>query len=336
VVVDASGDPEVASLLEGLEGGTVLAGTPGAPRAASLDAGLAATSAELVWFGATDHAPGPGAVRVLAEALGDAALALPHADPGPFGLVRRAALDGGGFSALRSLETVAAGPTGRPDGPEAHDLGPGPWGAAHVDIPQRLPGSVRVGHASYGGRGTVVKTWAPTERIEIGAYCSLADDVKVLNPGSRDLLDAEGNPVEEPLMRGFHRAETATTFPIGVLVPDAPFVDPPSDGSLRSAPLIIGNDVWIGFGATVLGPLTIGDGAIVGAGSVVTRDVAPYTVVGGMPARELRPRFEPALAERLGRIAWWRWPEAMVRANWRWFTRPAAEFAAHFDPAGEA
>ncbi len=69
----------------------------------------------------------------------------------------------------------------------------------------------------------------------------------------------------------------------------------------------IGNDVWIGAGAIVLGGVTIGDGAIVAAGAVVTRDVPPYAIVGGVPAKLIRHRFPEALCERLRQSRWWRW-----------------------------
>lgn len=70
---------------------------------------------------------------------------------------------------------------------------------------------------------------------------------------------------------------------------------------------IIGNDVWIGFGATVLNGVTIGDGAIIAAGAVVTKDVPPYTIVGGSPARVIRQRFSDAIVERLLKLKWWKY-----------------------------
>jgi phosphonate metabolism protein (transferase hexapeptide repeat family) len=77
----------------------------------------------------------------------------------------------------------------------------------------------------------------------------------------------------------------------------------------------IGHDVWIGHGATIMPGVTIGTGAVVGAGAVVTRAVAPYTIVGGVPARLIRPRFDPATAERLLASAWWDWDRETLAAR---------------------
>ena len=71
---------------------------------------------------------------------------------------------------------------------------------------------------------------------------------------------------------------------------------------------VIGNDVWIGYGATIMAGVTVGDGAIIATKSVVTRDVPPYTIVGGNPAHEIRKRFTPEEIERLLELRWWDWP----------------------------
>jgi virginiamycin A acetyltransferase len=70
----------------------------------------------------------------------------------------------------------------------------------------------------------------------------------------------------------------------------------------------VGNDVWIGYRATIMPGVRIGDGAIIGAHAVVTRNVAPYTIVGGNPAQLLRPRFDEATTAALLATAWWEWP----------------------------
>src|SRR5690606_36010071 len=78
--------------------------------------------------------------------------------------------------------------------------------------------------------------------------------------------------------------------------------------------VIIGHDVWIGHGATILPGVTVGNGAVVGAGAVVSRDVAPYTIVGGVPAKLIRDRFAAGTGERMDRLAWWNWDHLRLRA----------------------
>lgn len=82
----------------------------------------------------------------------------------------------------------------------------------------------------------------------------------------------------------------------------------------RAKRVHIGHDTWIGHGATILPGVTIGDGAVVGAGAVVTKDVEPYTIVGGVPAKFIRNRFPAAIARRMQALSWWDWPHHRLRA----------------------
>ena len=77
--------------------------------------------------------------------------------------------------------------------------------------------------------------------------------------------------------------------------------------------IIIGNDVWIGYEAVILAGVSIGDGAIVGARAVVTKDVPPYTIVGGVPAKPIRRRFDEATVARMLELQWWNWPDERIR-----------------------
>lgn len=77
----------------------------------------------------------------------------------------------------------------------------------------------------------------------------------------------------------------------------------------------IGNDVWIGYEAVVLAGVTVGDGAIIGARAVVTKDVLPYTIVGGSPAKPIRKRFSQETIDALSEIRWWDWPKEKIAEN---------------------
>ena len=77
--------------------------------------------------------------------------------------------------------------------------------------------------------------------------------------------------------------------------------------------IIIGNDVWIGYEAVILSGVTIGDGAIIGTRAVVTKDVPPYAIVGGVPAKTIRKRFSDDTISALLKIKWWDWPEERIR-----------------------
>lgn len=79
--------------------------------------------------------------------------------------------------------------------------------------------------------------------------------------------------------------------------------------------IVIGNDVWIGYEAVILSGVTIGDGAVIGSRAVVTRDVPPYTIVGGVPARTIRRRFDEQTIEKLLGLKWWYWPEERIKGR---------------------
>jgi acetyltransferase-like isoleucine patch superfamily enzyme len=208
-----------------------------------------------------------------------------------------------------------------------------PAGKFSARVQVARPNALTVGIRTYAARTTLIKTWAPSERIEIGAWCSIAGEVRIVHPGvSERLTDGGGRDVTLRL-RGNHRLETATTYPIGIALPDVPFDALPLDGSLQSRPLVIGSDVWIGYRATILGPVTVGHGAVIGAAAVVASDVPPYAIVAGNPSRVLRMRFPDETIARLLRVAWWEWPEERVVAAGEWFLRPVDEFLDKFDPS---
>lgn len=96
----------------------------------------------------------------------------------------------------------------------------------------------------------------------------------------------------------------------------------------------IGHDVWIGHGAVIQSGLKIGDGAVIGSSSVVTKDVPPYTIVAGVPAREIRRRFNPEIKEKLQQIAWWDWDVEDIKARLEDFYLPIEAFVEKYTSKG--
>jgi len=168
------------------------------------------------------------------------------------------------------------------------------------------PANISIGRPTYGLTPGSFLDPMPEYPISVGAYCSFARDVCLLG-------------------RFEHPTNRATTFPLRTLLfqPDGINRDAVGRGALR-----IGSDVWVGLRAIISSGVTIGDGAIVGAGSIVTRDVPPYAIVAGSPARLIRYRFEPHEVEALLAIRWWDWPEEKIRSYEQQFYGPIVDFIA--------
>lgn len=136
------------------------------------------------------------------------------------------------------------------------------------------------------------------DRLAIGKFCSIAC-------GARFIFNSANHSL---------RSLSNYTFP---LFYDEWGLDAKDVASAwdNKGDIVIGNDVWIGYGAVVMSGVRIGDGAIVAAQAVVTKDVAPYTIVGGVPAREIRSRFDPETVARLLDLRWWDWPVERIRTS---------------------
>lgn len=132
-------------------------------------------------------------------------------------------------------------------------------------------------------------------KLYIGRYCSIARQVEIF-------------------LGGYHRADWVTTYPFPAFELWAELQDR-LDHAPPRGDVVIGSDVWIGEGVTVMAGVRIGHGAVIGARAVVTKDVPPYAVVAGNPGQVVKRRFDEATIAALLEIAWWRWPEARVRAN---------------------
>lgn len=134
------------------------------------------------------------------------------------------------------------------------------------------------------------------DRLKIGKFCSIACGAKFLFTSAN------------------HALGSLSTYPFPIFFEewglDAKDIRQAWD---KRGDIVIGNDVWIGFEAVILSGVTVGDGAIIGTRTVVTKDVPPYTIVGGAPARPIRRRFEDAVIEKLEALRWWDWDEEAIR-----------------------
>jgi virginiamycin A acetyltransferase len=132
------------------------------------------------------------------------------------------------------------------------------------------------------------------DRLVIGRYCAIARGVKFIMNGAN------------------HRLSGFSTYPFNIFSDDWARVTPLPEELPFKGDTVVGHDVWLGYKALIMPGVNIGHGAIVAARSVVTADVPPYTIVGGNPARVVKPRFDESTVSRLLRIAWWDWDAARV------------------------
>ena len=157
--------------------------------------------------------------------------------------------------------------------------------------------------------GTVKKKLCPTgnvlyhypinqDRLIIGKFCSIACGAKFLFNSANHALRSLSNYTFPLFFEewGLNKKNVASAWD-------------------NKGDIIIGNDVWIGYEAVIMAGVHIGDGAVIAARAVVTKDVPPYTIVGGTPARKIRMRFEEETIAKLQQIQWWNWPVEKIRRS---------------------
>jgi len=170
--------------------------------------------------------------------------------------------------------------------------------------------AVTVGRHSYG---TPQIAWSPNDkgrRLSIGSYCSIAGGVCIYVG-----------------IQGRHAMDFLSTYPMEMIYPangQARHVSKYHAGNLD---VVIGSDVWIGRETLILAGVNIGDGAVVGARAIVTKDVPPYTIVAGAPAKVIRHRFPPDIIRRLLCLQWWSLPETLLQEHIHLFATSDVETA---------
>ena len=149
-------------------------------------------------------------------------------------------------------------------------------------------GNIAIGEFTYGI--PIVEQYEDNTKLKIGKFCSIGPDVKIV-------------------LGGGHRTDWCTTYPFSAIMPEFSYITghPCSKGDI-----MIGNDVWIAGGAKIMSGVTIGDGSVIAANACVTKNVEPYTIVGGVPAKEIRKRFDEQDIKRLLAIKWWDWDKELI------------------------
>lgn len=134
------------------------------------------------------------------------------------------------------------------------------------------------------------------DKLIIGKFCMIASGVKFIMNGANHLTDSLSAYPFAVFGNGWENAMEGKKYP-------------------NKGNIIIGNDVWIGYNATIMAGVKIGDGAIIATNSTVVKDVKPYTIVGGNPAKEIKKRFPKLTIEKLLELKWWDWDLEKITKN---------------------
>lgn len=155
---------------------------------------------------------------------------------------------------------------------------------------------MNVGKYTYGHHNIKTFSWGEGARLEIGAFCSIAGNIEIY-------------------LGGNHNTQWVTTYPFGHICTNVFNTFDGAGHPSTKGDVIIGNDVWIGANTTIMSGVRIGDGAVIAANSHVVKNVEPYSIVGGNPARHIRYRFTKDQMDNLLKIRWWEWSVAKINEN---------------------
>lgn len=148
--------------------------------------------------------------------------------------------------------------------------------------------NILIGDFTYGKPR--IFSFGDGTKAVIGKFCSIGPDVTIM-------------------LGGEHRTDWCTTYPFNALMREFSYIKghPHLKGDVK-----IGNDVWIGSGAKIMSGVTIGDGSVIAANACVTKNVEPYTIVGGVPAKKIKSRFDDDIVEKFMEMKWWDWDYELI------------------------
>ncbi len=178
--------------------------------------------------------------------------------------------------------------------------------------------SVKLGRNSYNN-GAKVWKWNSKSNLEIGNFCSIANDVNfILDSGNHDMF----NMTTYPLFHNLYKEDeeviySGKNYTLGSFK---------NNYNKSKNSITIGNEVWIGSGVTILPGITIGNGAILLAGSVVTKSVNDFSIVAGIPGVHISYRFPKEYHDDLNKIAWWNWDDEKIKSNINDFEMKVEDF----------
>lgn len=173
---------------------------------------------------------------------------------------------------------------------------------------------------SYIGYGTYLSEYCNFSNCRIGRFCSIAPHSEVIAGLHPTKNFVSTHPSFFSIMK-----QSGFTFVKKNVFDEFKYAD-----NSRKLSVVIGNDVWIGYGARILEGIVIGDGAIIGAGALVTKDVEPYTIVAGIPAKKIRYRFTKEQIEFLMKFKWWENDINWIEDNYKLF-RNMDDFYSQFN-----